>query len=55
MYDIINGIIDHTWNTQYSGEQQYIYYMCGCLIVIFTVVFVDLVYRIFSHFWRGKK
>lgn len=55
MYDIINGIIDHTWITQSSGEQQYIYYMCGCLIVIFTVVFIDLVYRIFSHFWRGKK
>lgn len=52
MYDLIENIINHTWNTQYSGDQQYIYYICGCLIVILTVVFIDLVYRVFSHFWR---
>lgn len=52
MYDIVSGIIDHSWNTQYSGDQQYIYYICGALIIILTCVFVDLVYRVFRHFWR---
>lgn len=52
MYDIISGIIGHTWNTQYSGDQQYIYYICGCLIVLFSCVLIDVCYRIFSHFWR---
>lgn len=52
MYDIISGIIDHNWITSGAGEQQYIYYICGCLIVIFTCVIIDLIYRVFSHFWR---
>lgn len=52
MYDLIQNIIDHSWITQGAGDQQYIYYICGCLIVILTVVFIDLVYRVFSHFWR---
>ncbi len=52
MYDIISNIIDHTWITSGAGEQQYIYYICGCLIVIFTVVITDLIYRVFSHFWK---
>ena len=52
MYEIIENIIGHVWNTQYSGDQQYIYYICGALIIIFAIVMIDLVYRIFSHFWR---
>lgn len=52
MYDIISDIINHTWITQSSGEQQYIYYICGALIVILSCVFIDLVYRIIGHFWR---
>lgn len=56
MYDIISGIISHTWDSStYGNEQQYIYYIAGALIVILTVVFIDLVYRIFSHFWNGKR
>lgn len=51
MYDIVSNIIDHSWSTG-SSEQQYIYYICGTLIVILTVVIVDMVYRIFSHFWK---
>lgn len=51
MYDIISNIIDHSWSTG-SSEQQYIYYICGALIVILTCVFIDLVYRIIGHFWR---
>lgn len=52
MYDIINGIIDHSWSTG-SSEQQYIYYICGALIVLFSCVIIDLIYRIFAHFWRA--
>lgn len=52
MYDLIQNIIDHSWITQGAGDQQYIYYICGCLIVVLTVVFIDLIYRVFSHFWR---
>lgn len=52
MYDIIQGIIDHSWISQGAGDQQYIYYICGALIIILTCVFVDLVYRVFRHFWK---
>lgn len=52
MYDIVNNIIEHTYQSNYSGEQQYVYYICGALIVILTVTFIDLIYRIFRHFWR---
>lgn len=57
MYDIIKGIILHTWDTSNysSSEQQIIYYICGALIIIFTVVFIDLVYRVFQHFWKSKR
>ena len=52
MYDIIENIIDHSWITQNAGAQQYVYYICGALIIVFVVVVIDLIYRIFSHFWR---
>lgn len=52
MYDIIKQIIDHNWLTQTTGDQQYIYYVASALIIIFAVVFIDLLYRIFAHFWR---
>lgn len=51
MYDLIANIIDHSWSTG-TSEQQYIYYICGALIVLFTCVIIDLVYRVFSHFWK---
>lgn len=54
MYDLISDIIDHSWTTN-SSEQQYIYYICGALIIMFTCIFVDLAYRVFSHFWSGRK
>ena len=55
MYDLIDNIINHVWQTgtsYNSTEQQTLYYICGALIIIFTVVFIDLLYRIFRHFWR---
>lgn len=51
MYDLIEAIIGHAWTTG-DSSQQYIYYACIVLIVIFTVVFIDLIYRVFSHFWK---
>ncbi len=52
MYDIIQSMIDHAYVSNYSGDQQYIYYICGAIIIIFVCVIIDLIYRIFSHFWR---
>lgn len=48
MYDLIDQIINHVWDTSSynSTEQQLIYYICGVLIVIFSTVFIDLLYRI---------
>lgn len=51
MYDIIYNIIRHDW-AMGSSDQQYIYYICGALIILFTCVFIDMIYRIFAHFWR---
>lgn len=52
MYQIIEQIINHSWTTG-DSSQQYIFYICGALIIVLTAVFVDMVYRVFSHFWRG--
>lgn len=52
MYDIISRMINHNW-IQGDSAQQYIYYICSALIIIFSVVIIDLVYRIFSHFWHA--
>lgn len=53
MYDLIQRIIDHSWITQGAGDQQYIYYIAGALIIILTAVFIDLIFRTFSHFWKS--
>lgn len=45
MYDIIESIIGHEWITNYSGDQQYIYYISGTVIILFSVTFIDLIYR----------
>lgn len=57
MYSIIENIIDHVWNTNNysSSEQQILYYISGALIILFSVVFIDLVYRVFSNFWKSKR
>lgn len=53
MYDIVSNIIDHNWITQGAGEQQYVYYICGALIVLFSVIFIDMIREIFRAFVRG--
>lgn len=52
MYDIIYSMIDHSWQSNYTSDQQYIYYICGALIIVLTVVFIDLIYRVIGHFWK---
>lgn len=52
MFDIIYNIISHSWETG-DSSQQYVYVICGALIIVLTAVFVDMIYRVFSHFWRG--
>lgn len=54
MYDIIYQIIGHNW-TSGDSSQQYIFYVCAAMILILTVVFIDMTYQVFSHFWSGKK
>lgn len=51
MYDIISQIINHSWTTN-TSEQQYIYQGCIIVIAVLLAVTVDLVYRVFRHFWR---
>lgn len=54
MYELIENIINHTWVSNYSGDQQYIYYICASLIIILTVVFIDFIRDILRSFiWRG--
>lgn len=48
MYDIITDIISHEWVSNYSGDQSYIYYICGAIIVIFFVIVIDFLYRIIN-------
>lgn len=52
MYDLIYNMIGHQWVNNYTTDQQYIYYICGSIIIILTVVIIDLIYRCISHFWR---
>ena len=51
MYDIVYNILNHAY-TQGDTIQSYVLYTCCSLIIILTVVFIDMLYRIFRHFWR---
>lgn len=51
MYDLVSGLIDHSWATN-SGEQSYVYYICGTLIVVMTVMFIDIAYNALRQWWR---
>ncbi len=50
MYDIIENIIGYIWIIGFS-DQQYIFYCCIVLIIIFFCVFIDLIYWVFCYFW----
>lgn len=52
MYDIISGIIAHSWVNNYTSDQQYIFYICGAMLLILTVAFIDVIKTIFAAFLR---
>lgn len=52
MYDIIEAIIGHTWQSNYTSDQQYIYYICGAMIMVMFTVILDLTYRVLRRIWR---
>lgn len=54
MYDLIRDLINHTWQSNYTSDQQYIYYIAGTIIIIAFVIVTDLVYRVFRSILRGK-
>ena len=53
MYEIVSRIIAHSWITTNAGEQQYVYFVCGALIIISTVAFIDAIKQVFASFWRA--
>lgn len=52
MYDVISAIINHAWQTNYTGDQTHIYNICAAMICILTVAFVDAIRAAFSSFLR---
>lgn len=54
MYDLISSLIDHSY-VQGDSMQQYIIYTCCVLIIMLTSVFIDGLFRVFTHFMRGGK
>lgn len=56
MYDLIKGIIAHEWvSSNYSGDQQYIIYIAGCLITIYSVAFVDAIKSLLRAYLPGRR
>lgn len=43
MYDVIEELINHNWQSNYTSDQQYIYYIAGTVIIILTVYILDLI------------
>lgn len=43
MYDLIESLISHTWQSNYTSDQQYIYYITGTVIVLLVVMVFDLI------------
>lgn len=55
MYDIISDIIAHEWSSNYTNDQQYIYYICSVLIPVITVILADSVRFVFRAFLGRRK
>ena len=53
MYDIIQNLINHTWQTNYTTDQQYIYYIAGAVIILFVVWVFDIFTQLVKAFRRG--
>lgn len=53
MYDLIEKLIGHEWVSNYTGDQQYVYYIAGACILLFSTVFIDLIYRFIRGIFKG--
>lgn len=51
MYNIIANLIGYTGSTG-SNYYSYIIYGCISIIILFTAVVIDMIYRTIRHFWR---
>jgi hypothetical protein len=49
MYNLIKQIIDHTMSSNYSYEEQYIYFICGALVVLICLMFFDSLRTLFRR------
>lgn len=54
MYNIVQQLINHTWNAGTTGDQQYIYYIVGALICCGFVAFIDVIFGFFGILLRNK-
>lgn len=57
MYDLIHNIISHVWDNQLynTQEQQTIYYICGALILLFTIWILDRISVFIINISKGGK
>ena len=53
MYDIIENLIGHAWVTG-DSSQQYIFYTSAVLVLLFSTVFIDLLYRVINGIFKGR-
>lgn len=50
MYSIISDLI----SAPATNASQYIYYICGAIVVVLLVLSTDLIYRVLRGFWPVK-
>lgn len=55
MYEIVSGILDHAWINNYTSDQQIIYYICGALIIVFSVAFIDAINYLLAAYLPRRK
>ena len=54
MYDLIEQIISHLWDADsLTQEQEYIFMICGALIILITIWILDAISAFIINF--GKK
>lgn len=54
MYDAIESIIAHSWVNNYTSDQQYIYYICGAVIILFVCFTFNVIQEIINAV-RGRR
>lgn len=56
MYNLIKNIIGYPTGTGYTNIDTYVLYACIAIILLLTVVFIDLIFKVFRAFiprsWR---